>query len=201
MIADASAFFCDIAERSSTVMQFVKPTSGRIVVSSGILLATLALSLVAASLDAAEQKLVQIEAKDKDGAGFAMRATETERGEKTSTIKVIRKKRLSSVGSSLFVMQAFYEIAKARKCKYFVNLKEWDDKEGNRIYIGGFTNKKEADLKREFGDQFEFQNEFGQERKLLSVSQFAPLFEQMRGAAKPPADSKSVQPKKSQPKQ
>ena len=148
-----------------------------------------------------EPKLVQIDAKDKNGADFAMRATETKRGDKTSTIKVIRKKMFGSVGSSMFVVQAFYEIAKARKCEYFVNLKEWDDKDGNRIYIGGFTNKKDADLKREFGDQFEYKNEYGQERKLLSVSEFAPLFEQMRGAAKPTADSKRTQPKEGQSKQ
>ena len=88
-----------------------------------------------------------------------------------------------------------------RKCgDFFVNLKEWDDKDGNRIYIGGFTSEKDADLKREFGDQFEYKNESGQEQKPLSVSQFAPLGEQMRGAAKPSADSKSVQPKESEPK-
>jgi hypothetical protein len=137
-------------------------------------------------LSAAEPKLVEIEAKDDDG-NLAMTAIETDRGDKTSTIKVIRKKRLSSVGSSMFVVAAFYEIAKARKCEYFVNLKEWDDKDGNHIFIGGFTNKKDADVKQEFGDQFEYKNESGAERRLLSVSQYAPLFEQMRKAGKLPA--------------
>jgi hypothetical protein len=180
-------------------MPLINQTHRRIMIGSGILLEIFALFLVAWELDAAEPKLVQIEAKDKDGVDLAMRATETERGEKTSTIKVIRKKRLGSVGSSMFIAAAFCEIAKARKCEYFVNLKEWDDKDGNRIYIGGFTNKKDADLKREFGDRFEYKTEHGQERKLLSVSQYAPLFERMREAAKTPAapaaDSKKGPPK------
>jgi len=125
------------------------------------------------------ESLIQIEMKDKDGAGIAMAATELERGEKTSKIRVIRKKRVGSVGSSLFVVQACYEIAEARKCEYFVNLMEWDDKDGSRLYLIGFTNRKDADIKKEFGEQFDYTNEFGQERKLLSVSQFRPLFEKM----------------------
>jgi hypothetical protein len=176
-------------------MQLAIRNHRRVVVGSGVLLGTLALLLAASDLyaaeqKAAEQKLVQIEAKDKDGADFAMRATETERGKKTSTIKVVRKKRLSSVGSCMFVVQAVYEIAKARKCKYFVGLKAWEDKDGNRMFIAGFTDNKDADIKQEFGDQFESKDEQGRKRKLFSVSQYAPLFEQMRKAAEPPADSK-----------
>ena len=180
-------------------MRFDPRMVHRVVPGAYVLLGTLALCVnvwgedTAKPKDVTTPKLVQIETKDKEGADFAMKATETERGDKTSTIKVIRKKRLGSVGSSMFVMQAFYEIAKARKSEYFVNLKEWNDKDGDRIYIGGFTNKKDADIKQEFGDQFEYNNESGQKRKLLSVSQFAPLFERMPSTA-PSVDSKKVQP-------
>ena len=62
----------------------------------------------------------------------------------------------------------------------FVNLKEWNDEGGNRIYIAGFTNKKDGDLKKEFGQEFDYNNESGQKRELLSVSQFAPMFEKPR---------------------
>jgi len=123
--------------------------------------------------------LVQIEIKDDSGNDFLMRATELKRSDRTSTIKVVCKKRIGSVGSSMFVMRAFYDIAKARKCEYFVNLKEWTDENGDWVYIGGFTNKKEADLKKEFGEQFDYNNESGQKRKLLSVSQFALVFESL----------------------
>jgi hypothetical protein len=98
-------------------------------------------------------------------------------------------------------MQAFYEIAKARKCEYFVDLKGWEGEDGSLTLIAGFTDKKDADIKQEFGDQFESKDEKGRKRKLFSVSQSAPSFEQMRKAAKPNADSKKGQPKESQPKQ
>lgn len=183
-------------------MRFFNLTHRRTVIGSSILLGTSILLLVQWRLYAAEPKsLIQIEAKDKDSTDFTMKATELERGDKTSTIKLIRKKRLGSVGSSMFVVRAFYEIAKARKCEYFANLKEWDDKDGSHMFIAGFTNKKDADIKKEFGDQFSYNNEFGQERKLLSVSQFSPAFEKtsafpvtVETIAAPSTDSKTLQP-------
>jgi hypothetical protein len=123
------------------------------------------------------ESLIQIEFKDESGSDFTMKATELERGERTSTIKVVCKKRIGSVGSSMFVVRAFFDVAKARKCEYFVNLKEWTDKGGDRVYIAGFTNKRDADLKKEFGEQFDYNNESGQKRAFLSVSQFAVMFE------------------------
>lgn len=130
--------------------------------------------------------LVHVEIKDGDGGAVIMSGTELERGDKTSKIKVVFKKRASSVGSSMSVVKVFYEIAKARKCEYFTNLKEWSDQDGSRIYIGGFTNKMDADLKQEFGEQFDDNHESGQKRGLMSVSQFKPLFEE-KAAANPEA--------------
>jgi hypothetical protein len=121
--------------------------------------------------------LVQIELKDKNGSDFVMRATELERGAKTSKIKMVTKKRIGSVGASMFVVRAFYDIAQARKCEYFVNLKEWDDEDNNHIFLAGFTNKKDAGIKKEFGNEYDYLNESGQKRALLSVSQFALIFE------------------------
>jgi hypothetical protein len=135
-------------------------------------------SLGAASLGAAEPvKLVQVECNQAD---LVMRGSELERAEKTSTIRIVHKKG-GSVGSSLFVMGVFLEIAEARKCDYFVNLKEWTDDDGSWHYVGGFTNQKDADIKKEFGEQYDYQDEPDQERRLLSVSELR----RMKRAFKP----------------
>lgn len=85
-----------------------------------------------------------------------------------------------SVGSSMFIMSAFYEVAKSRGMEYFINLKEWEDSEGGRLYIGGFTNTKDADIHKEFGTQYAITNEYGQARGYMSVSQCRMLFEKKR---------------------
>ncbi len=163
-------------------MRSFSRTQRRVLVTSCILLGTS--FFVRWGLAADDPKsLIQIQAKGKDGSDFIMKATEVARDNKTSTIKVIRKQKVGSVGSSMFVVRAFYEIAKARKCEYFANLKEWSDKDGSRMYIAGFTNTKDADIKKEFGEQFDLNSESGQKRKLLSVSQFSVLFE--NGPASP----------------
>lgn len=112
-------------------------------------------------------------------ANDVLTGTELERHEKISKIRFTRKKdvKISSVGGSMFFVKVFYEIAKARKCDYFVILEEWTDEDGNQVYTGGFTNKKDADIKQEFGERFSYKDESGQDRKLVSVAQFALLFE------------------------
>jgi acetyl esterase/lipase len=104
---------------------------------------------------------------------------ELERNEKTSKIRIGHKQgvHISSVGGPMFAVSVFYGIAKARKCEYFVNLEDWTDKDGGWIYIVGFTNNKDADIKQEFGAEFSNKNESGQQRMLLSVSDYAQLFE------------------------
>jgi acetyl esterase/lipase len=108
-----------------------------------------------------------------------MMGIELERNEKTSKIQIVYKKgvKIGSVGGPLFIMGVFYEIAKARKCEYFANLKEWENEHGDWIFIGGFTNKKDADIKQEFGDEFTYTNESGQQRGFMSVTDMASLYE------------------------
>jgi len=133
------------------------------------------------SVAAEPERLVQIESKKTDNAILYMKATELERGAKTSKVKVvcqIKPGHVAALAQGMFVARALYDIAKARKCEYFVNLKEWDDTDGNRIYIVGFTNNKDADIKREFGQQYDYNDEAGQKRESLSVLQFAVLFEE-----------------------
>jgi Protein of unknown function (DUF1559) len=128
---------------------------------------------------AKQPQLVEFDSQAVGDPNIAMHAKELKREEKTSTIQIVRTKKIkaSAVEQSMFAVRAIYEVAKARKCEYFVNLKEWTDKDGSQIYIAGFTNEKDADLKKEFGDEYSYENEFGQKRKFLSISQFGVLFE------------------------
>jgi hypothetical protein len=112
--------------------------------------------------------LIQLDSGD---TKTMMKIVEVERNKNTSKLKLTYKKRGTSVGSSMFIMRGFYEVAKARGTEYFVNLKEWDAPDGGRYYIGGFTNNKDADIHKEFGEEFTLSNEYGQKRMFMSVSQ------------------------------
>lgn len=121
--------------------------------------------------------LVQIDSKDFGDTNSLIKIVEFERNANTSKLRMTHQKMGSSVGSSMFIMRGFYEVAKARGEEYFINLKEWDDKDGSRIYIAGFTNTKDADLKKEFGAEYDYNNESGQKRGFMSVSQLKMFFE------------------------
>ena len=122
--------------------------------------------------------LVCLDSKDYgDPNYYIAKAMELERNGNTSKIKIVFQKRGSSVGDSMFVMMAVYEVAKTRNYEYFINLKEWSDKDEGRIYIAGFTNKKDADIKKEFGKQYDYNNESGQKRIYMSVSQLKELMD------------------------
>lgn len=124
-------------------------------------------------------KLIHIDSKDYgDTNCFTnMKITEIERKDNISILRFSCVKMGSSVGTSMFIARGFYEVAKSRGAEYFINLKEWDDKKGGRIFIAGFTNTKDVDLKKEFGDEYSYNNEFRQKRIWLSVSQFKMIFE------------------------
>lgn len=124
--------------------------------------------------------LVHINSRDYGDTHSTGQAMELERNGNTSKIKVVFQKRGSSVGDSMFIMMAFYEVAKARNYEYFTNLKEWNDRDGGRIYIAGFTNKKDADIKKEFGEQYNYENKHGQKRGQMSVSQMKTLMEERK---------------------
>jgi len=123
--------------------------------------------------------LVQIDSGD---TIYLMKIVELERDTNTSKLRLTYKKMGSSVGSSMFIMRGFYEVAKARGAEYFVNLKEWDDKNGGRIYIAGFTNTKNADLRKEFGEEYSYENEYDQKRGFMSVSQLKMFFERQKSS-------------------
>lgn len=124
--------------------------------------------------------LVQVDSRDFGDTNTLMKIVELERNANTSKLRLTYKKRGSSVGSSLFIVRGFYEVAKARGTEYFVNLKEWDDQDGGRIYIAGFTNAKDADLKQEFGQEYDYENDSGQKRGYMSIAQFGILFDRQK---------------------
>jgi len=129
--------------------------------------------------------LVRIDSKDFGDTNSLIQIEELERDANTSKLRMTHQKMGSSVGSSMFIVRGIYEVAKARGAEYFINLKEWDDKEGGRIYVTGFTNTKDADLKQEFGAEYDYNNESGQKRGYMSVSQLKGMFESPAGKPVP----------------
>ena len=121
--------------------------------------------------------LIDVNSADFGDTNSLMRMVELERNANTSTLRLTYKEMGSSVWSSIFIMSAFCEVAKARGTEYFINLKEWDDPQGGRLYIGGFTNTKDADIKKEFGDEFDATNEYDQARDYMSVTECGMFFD------------------------
>jgi len=104
------------------------------------------------------------------GKGFVMSFTELERQPRYSVIKVTYTSG-SSVGSAMYVVKGCWEIARQRGMEYFINLKEWHDREGNGLMKIGFTNDPSVDPRSYFGDY-----DARKELKFLSVSDYAPLW-------------------------
>ena len=104
--------------------------------------------------------LVQVDSTDFGDTNCFMKIVEVERNANTSKLRLTYQKLGSSVGSSMFICRGFYEVAKARGAEYFINLKEWDDPSGDRVFIAGFTNTTDADLQKEFGEEFDYETKF-----------------------------------------
>lgn len=113
-----------------------------------------------------DEKLIKIDSKELgiDANELDIEVIEFERDTNISKVKVILKEG-TSVGSSIFITFAYCQLAKYRNYKYFVTLKENED--NYEIDILGLTNKKDVDIKKEFGNQYFYAVE--NEMKLLSV--------------------------------
>ncbi|NCC50441.1 MAG: hypothetical protein EOM20_04410 [Spartobacteria bacterium] len=145
---------------------------------STITITALGLFLTAiAGADTNSSALVVLDTAAYGDTNFLMRIEEIERNANTSKFRLTYKKMGSSVGSSLFIVQGFYEAAKARGAEYFINLKEWEDPDGGRYYIGGFTQTEDPDIRKEFGDEYALTNDYGQSRDFLRVSDWTLMFE------------------------
>ena len=115
--------------------------------------------------------LVKIESKDYGDTEYNIVIEEIERNGKTSKVKLTYDEMGSSVGSSMFIMKGFHEIAKARGDEYFTNLKEWAAPDGGRFYVGGFTNNPDPNIQEEFGFEYSPTIEGEVKRIFMSVSQ------------------------------
>jgi len=126
--------------------------------------------------------LVEVNSADYGDTNSLMEVVELERNANTSQLKLTYKEMGSSVGSSMFIMRGFYKVAKCRGTEYFTVLKEWNDKDGGRLYIGGFTNKKNPDIQAEFGKEFSSTRKDGRPRRFMSVTQCDMLWGSRKNA-------------------
>jgi len=96
----------------------------------------------------------EIDIKVNEGKNLIMTFDEMERQEKYSIIKL---KLISgaSVPSSMFILKGIYKIAKMRKALYFLNLKEWEEKDGSYFHKIGFSNDNTINAKDYFGEDID----------------------------------------------
>ena len=92
----------------------------------------------------------EVNIKAKEGKDLIMTFNEVERHDRYSVVKVKRTSG-ASVPSIMFVVKGCYEIAKIRKAQYFINLKEWEDSNGDWVYKIGFSSDHTVDSKAYFG--------------------------------------------------
>jgi hypothetical protein len=115
--------------------------------------------------------------KPASGKPLRMTIQEVGRTEATSQL-VVTFKSGASVASSMAIARAACDIAKIRKKPFFINLKEWDGRNGMRNYIFGFADGKEPNPLSFFG--IEDSDKTGDSLMYLSVKDFDQLFEEGR---------------------
>ena len=114
----------------------------------------------------------EVNHKTKEGKDLIMTFDELERQEKFSIVRV-KHSSGASVPSIMFVVKGCYEIAKLRKEKYFTNLKEWTDNQGNWLYKIGYTSDKSDDPKKNYGNDIDMTKDL----EYMSVEDLANIFE------------------------
>lgn len=119
--------------------------------------------------------LITLDSADTGPPELVMKFEEISRTKNTSTARVTTEKE-SSVGSSFFIMRGFYEVAKARNFRYFTSLDVSQDDRGDSIIVAGFTNNKDADIKKEFGPQFSPKDQFGPKRLFSDTAELDKIF-------------------------
>ncbi len=92
----------------------------------------------------------EVNLKDPGGKDLIMTFEELSREERTSTA-TIQHLSGGSVGSSMFVIRGFFDIARARGAAYFIQLKSWEDEDGRLIFLVGFSDNKDIDPQEYFG--------------------------------------------------
>jgi hypothetical protein len=113
------------------------------------MVAAIALGLVAeASAEALYHR--EVDQRNPGGKDLIMSAQELRRDSKTSEIKVVFRSG-ASVPSSMFIVRALYDIALARKAKYFVKLRERKAEDGATIFLVGFSDTDKVEPSQYFG--------------------------------------------------
>lgn len=139
----------------------------------------LAAGLIALLLNACTDKLTdgalvhrQVSLKNPGGKDLEMVFREMRRDDRTSLAKVTYLSG-ASVPSAIFIMCSFLETAKARRAQYFINLKEWDGSDGDRMYLVGFSNEPNISIPEYF--RFTERPSIPDRHELLSVNQFSTI--------------------------
>lgn len=114
----------------------------------------------------------QVSQKNPGGKDLEMVFREVRRDDRTSLAKVTYRSG-ASVPSAVFVMCGFSDTAKARRAQYFINLKEWDGPDGDRMYLIGFSNERNISIPEYF--QFTERPSVPDRHELLSVDQFSRI--------------------------
>lgn len=116
----------------------------------------------------------EVNQKNPGGKDLVMTFREISREERTSLAKVTYRSG-ASVPSTMFVVHGFYDVAKARKATYFINLKEWDSPDGDRMYLVGFSNDKDVSIREYF--RFNEPPSDPDRHEFFSVKEYARIFE------------------------
>jgi hypothetical protein len=96
----------------------------------------------------------EVTIRAKEGKDLIVVLDEIERFDKFSIIRV-KYNSGASVPSATLLVRSFYEMAKQRKAGYFINLKEWEDEKGNRVYKIGFASDPKVDPSLYFGNDID----------------------------------------------
>ncbi|WP_394778637.1 hypothetical protein [Undibacterium sp.] len=110
-----------------------------------LVLCALTLTTEVAATNAAPLILIEIHQPAGQGKPLDLRVQELSRDAKTSTVE-IHFVSGASVPSSMFIMHAIYDIARARGDRYFVKLDEQAGDAGKRTILIGFSREKVEDI-------------------------------------------------------
>ena len=134
--------------------------------------AIITLFLQACTQEVSDGALVhrQVSQKNPGGKDLEMAFQEVRRDDRTSLAKVTYRSG-ASVPSAVFVICSFLETAKARQAQYFINLKEWDGADGDRMYLVGFANETNISIAEYF--RFTEPLSVPDRHELLSVNQLS----------------------------
>jgi hypothetical protein len=115
----------------------------------------------------------EVNQKNAGGKDLIMTFEELRRDERTSTAK-FKIVSGGSVGSAMLVTRGFYDIAKARGAAYFIKLREWEDEDGARMGLVGFSQDENINPQEYFGLKEPLPKDG--EHRFFAVKHYEPIF-------------------------